>query len=143
MRRGRRTLLSVTASRTPPLEIGVHHLAVCVADLPRAEAFYCGVLGLPVRDRWTDESGVPRSFWVDLGAGFLAVELASEDQRRGGDGGPGWHCVALRIAPADREAWREHLSRCGHPVERESAYTLYVRDPDGALLALSHHPHPA
>jgi glyoxylase I family protein len=26
-------------------------------------------------------------------------------------------------------------------VERESPYSLYLRDPDGALVALSHHPH--
>jgi hypothetical protein len=48
--------------------------------------------------------------------------------------------VALAVARAEREAWRARLAAAGHPVERESAYTLYVRDPDGALVALSHWP---
>jgi hypothetical protein len=48
--------------------------------------------------------------------------------------------VALAIARSEREAWRLRLAAAGHPVERESPYTLYVRDPDGALVALSHWP---
>lgn len=125
----------------PVLRDGVHHLAVCVIDLERAEAFYCGVLGLKVRERCIDDAGAPRSLWLDLGEGFLAVEkVAGADARS--DRAPGWHCVALPIAVEEREAWRVHLEAAGHRVERESAYTLYVRDPEGALVALSHHPEP-
>jgi catechol 2,3-dioxygenase-like lactoylglutathione lyase family enzyme len=122
----------------------VHHLAVLVADLAPAEAFYAGVLGLPVRERWTDDAGRPRSLWLSLGGGaFLAVELAGElAGPRRGDGAPGWHCVALAIAAEEREPWRARLSAAGHPVERETTFTLYARDPDGNLVALSHHPVP-
>ncbi len=120
---------------------GAHHLAVCVTDLDRAEAFYSGVLGLPVTRRWEDGAGRPRSIWLELGGGaFLAVERAEAHGPRRDDRAPGWHCVALSIERGLREAWREHLARAGHPVERESAYTLYLRDPEGAWVALSHYP---
>lgn len=117
----------------------VHHLAVLVRDLEAAEAFYGGVLGLPVERRWTEDDGSPRSVWFGLGGGaFLAVEKAGPDAPSAG--APGWHCVALAIPAAEREPWRARLAAAGHPVERETAYTLYTRDPDGALIALSHWP---
>ena len=123
---------------------GVHHLAVVSADLERSEAFYTGVLGLPVLRRWPDERGEPRSVWLDLGRGtFLAVERAERDAPRRGDDTPGWHCVALAITVEERDAWRTRLLEAGFPVERETAYTLYVRDPDGQLVGLSHWPEPA
>ena len=110
-------------------------------DLARAEAFYSGVLGLAVIRRWDDEAGSLRSIWCALGGEvFLAIERVAGAGAARGDDAPGWHCVALRIARADRERWRERLALAGYPVERESAFTLYVRDPDGALVALSHHP---
>jgi catechol 2,3-dioxygenase-like lactoylglutathione lyase family enzyme len=115
--------------------VQVHHLAVVVADLARAEAFYVGVLGLPVVKRWEE-----RSIWVDLEGAFLAIELAASSGPKRIDTAPGFHCLALRIPQKDREIWRSRLAAAGHPVERESAFTLYVRDPDGNLVGLSHHP---
>ncbi len=117
----------------------VHHVAVVVADLARAEAFYAGTLDLPVVRRWSDAQGAPRSVWLDLDGAFLAVERAGAAGRRG-DADPGWHCVALAIAAAEREAWRARLAAAGVAVERESPFTLYVRDPDGNLVGLSHWP---
>jgi glyoxylase I family protein len=126
---------------------GVHHLAVVVRDLARAEAFYGGVLGLPVERRHDDAAGRPRAVWLALAPGANASFLALERSDAAGagaapraDAAPGWHCVALAIARGEREAWRARLAAAGHPVERESSYTLYVRDPDGALVALSHWP---
>jgi glyoxylase I family protein len=123
----------------------VHHLAVVVAELARAEAFYAGVLGLPVQRRHDDAAGQPRAVWLDLDAhSFLALERAgAPDAAARADEAPGWHCVALRIARGEREAWRVRLAAAGHPVERETSFTLYARDPDGALVALSHWPEPA
>ncbi len=128
----------------PPVDAGrlsLHHLAITVVDLARAERFYAGVLGLPVERRWADAAGAPRSIWLGLGAGaFLAVE------RFGGDAGarvvdrPGWHCVALGIDASARASWRGRLAEAGFPVERESDFTLYVRDPEQNLVALSHYP---
>ena len=119
----------------------VHHLAVLVADLDAAERFYAGVLGLPVLRRWDDDAGRPRSIWVGLdGDAFLALERAARPDPRRADDAPGWHCVALAITAPERELWRTKLAAAGHPVERETAYTLYTRDPEGNLVALSHYP---
>ena len=126
--------------RTP----AVHHLAVKVRDLVRAEAFYGGVLGLAVQARHDDAHGRPRALWMTLdGGAFLAVERAAEGAPGRADDAHGWHCVALGIAPSERESWRARLTERGHPVVHETDFTLYVRDPEGALVALSHHPHRA
>lgn len=104
----------------------VHHIAVVVTDLARAEAFYCDLLGLAVLRRWHDENG-HRSTWIAIGDAFLALERGVEPARA--------HCIALAISRDEREHWRERLT-----IERESAYSLYFRDPDGNLIALSHYP---
>ncbi|MFO0685466.1 MAG: VOC family protein [Sandaracinus sp.] len=134
------------SSRPPPgaVEVApptaVHHLAVKVRDLDRAEAFYVGVLGLTITRRHVDERGRPRSFWVAIGTGFLAIERAERAEPVRADDTPGWHCIALAIPIEAREAWRARLAEKGFPVLHETAYTLYVRDPEGAVVALSHHP---
>ena len=137
--------------------LAVHHLAIVTEHLDRLERFYAGVLGLPVLRRWDDDAGRPRSVWLELGGGaFLAIERAPEQTRETGQPGagahaarspggapaPGWHCVALGIARDERERWRARLGEAGHPVERETSFTIYARDPDDNLVALSHHPDP-
>ncbi|MBI4510871.1 MAG: VOC family protein [Deltaproteobacteria bacterium] len=125
------------------MALAVHHLAVVVSDLQRAERFYVGVLGLTVIRRWHDELGNERSTWLGLaGDAFLAVERGPSQGPKRPDDAPGWHCVALGIDACERAAWRDRLCAAGFPVERESPYTLYTRDPDGNLVALSHYPAP-
>ena len=120
----------------------MHHLAVQVRDLGVAESFYCGVLGLPIQVRHADDAGRPRSIWLDLeGGAFLALERCTRERDATRDAEVGWHCVALGIDPTERELWRTRLESAGIAVERESAFTLYFRDPDGTLVGLSHHPH--
>lgn len=124
----------------PPVR-GVSHLAVVTTDLDRAEGFYAGVLGLSVARRLDDDAGRPRAVWLDLGAhAFLALERAGARGPRRDDAAPGLHCLALDIDPGERSAWVRHLEAAGIAVEHETDYTVYVRDPDGALVALSHYP---
>jgi hypothetical protein len=121
--------------------LSLHHLAITVVDLARAERFYAGVLGLPVERRWADAAGAPRSIWLGLGAGaFLAVERYVGDEAARAIDPPGWHCVALAIDPGSRASWRGRVAEAGFPVERESDFTLYLRDPEQNLVALSHYP---
>lgn len=127
-------------------KLAIHHIAVVTHDLERSVRFYEGVLGLPLIRRLSNAEGRPRAVWLGLGGGaFLAVELSSRaglDERAKPDAAPGWHCLSLAIERADREALRARLAEAGFPVERETAYTIYTRDPDGALLGLSHYPDP-
>jgi catechol 2,3-dioxygenase-like lactoylglutathione lyase family enzyme len=121
--------------------LAVHHLAVVAVDLERAAKFYVGVLGLRELRRWDDAQGRLRSIWCELGGGaFLAIERAETEGPRRDDLAPGFHCVALGIRPDERDTWRERFTRAGVAVFRESAYTLYVRDPEGNIVGLSHFP---
>ncbi len=122
---------------------GFHHLAIQVHDLSAAESFYAGLLDLPVIRRWSDDAGAPRSLWVGLGGGgFLALERCSQPATpRGWElAEPGLFVLALQIPPESRQAWEVKLARAGHPTERETRFSFYVRDPDGNRIALSHHP---
>jgi len=117
------------------------HLAIKVSSLDRSEAFYGGVLGLSVIKRWQDEGGAPRSVWLAMdGEAFLAVELAHAPSPKRVDEAPGFHCLALAIAANERESWRAKVLSAGLSVERETPFSLYTRDPDGFLVALSHYP---
>jgi catechol 2,3-dioxygenase-like lactoylglutathione lyase family enzyme len=123
---------------------GVHHVAVQCLDLARCETFYRDVLGLAVLRRWQDETGAERSVWLSLGEGqaFLALERANEAGPAAPfhDGRAGLHLVALRIAPADRERWEARLAAAGVAVFHRTRWTLYLRDPEGNRVGLSHHP---
>ena len=127
---------------------GVHHLAILVRDLAAAEAFYGGLLGLPVLRRWPADpavaGGPERSIWLDAGGGaFLALERAPEGApaAAAAPADAGLHLFALSIAPAERGAWERRFAAAGVAVYRRTDYTVYVRDPEGNRVGLSHWPH--
>jgi len=128
---------------------GFHHLAIQVRDLPGVERFYGETLGLAVLRRWPASEGAgERSVWLDTGdGGFLAIERVAGGATSAGDAAratrPGLHLVALAIERAARGAWEARLARAGVPVEARTAFTLYVRDPEGNRVGLSHWPDPA
>ncbi len=124
---------------------GFHHLALQVHDLGRAEAFYAGVLGLPVIARHQRPDGSPRAVWLDCGGAFLALErcAAAPEERPFVDARPGWHLLALAIPAEERQRWEEHLAAHGHPKVAETRFTFYVHDPEGNRVGLSHYPVPA
>ena len=130
---------------------GVHHLAIQVRDLAAAERFYCETLGLRVVRRWPAADGAgERSIWVDTGDGaFLALEVTTAAPRTPGGGPPappypaGLHLVALRIDAGDRDAWKDRFAQAGVAVHHQTAFTIYVRDPEGNRIGLSHYPVPA
>jgi catechol 2,3-dioxygenase-like lactoylglutathione lyase family enzyme len=120
-----------------------HHLALQCSDLEACERFYREVLGLEVLRRWPRDEGGDRSVWLGLGEGFLALERASApaEDTPWRDGRAGLHLVALRIAPSERAAWESRLAARGAPVVHRTRWTIYVRDPEGNRVGLSHHPH--
>lgn len=129
---------------------GIHHLAVKLHDLERAIPFYRDVLGFPEQQRHHREDGSLRSVWLDVGQGaFLALEevepgsgaATAASRAEEGDGErPGWHLMAFRIRPQDREQVAAHLAAHGVEIIRRTRWTLYVRDPEGNRVGLSHHP---
>jgi glyoxylase I family protein len=126
---------------------GVHHVAIQVRDLAAMAAFYESVLGLPVLRRWPAADGVgDRSIWIDLGGGaFLALEAlpgggAPAPSASWQSPSPGFHLVALTIPRAARAAWEARLTAAGVAIAHRTAYTLYVRDPEGNRVGLSHWP---
>jgi len=125
---------------------GLHHVAIQCADLESCERFYRDVLDLPVLRRWPRPGGGDRSVWLSVGEGFLALERAEGAGRPAAgaapwrDGTPGPRVVALGIAPAERPAWEARLAARGVPVAHRTRFTLYLRDPEGNRIGLSHWP---
>ncbi len=122
---------------------GFHHLAIQVRDLERTATFYREVLGFPEQVRHRRPDGSLRSIWLALpDGGFLALEQVS-----GHPPGtpfshevPGLHVLAFRIARDDRAAVLGDLTARGIPVVHQSRWTVYVQDPEGNRIGLSHHP---
>ncbi len=132
---------------------GVHHVAIAVRDLEAVEPFYIRVLGLPVLRRWpmtgeaTGDEKRDRAVWLDLGAGaFLALERAADAgvARAGApaDRAQGYLMIALRISRAARADWEARLAGAGVAVVHRTDHTLYVADPEGNRVGLSHWPDP-
>lgn len=124
-----------------------HHLAVQVRDLPLCERFYGEVLGLRVLRRWpaTDGARDDRSVWMTNDEGeapsFVALERVADGPAIAEDATrPGLHLIALRIERATRATWEQRLAAAGAPVESRTVFTLYVRDPEGNRVGLSHWP---
>jgi catechol 2,3-dioxygenase-like lactoylglutathione lyase family enzyme len=122
-----------------------HHLAIQCADLERSERFYRDLLGLPVLRRWPGPDGRDRSIWLSAGDAFLALERAGEPPVEAAWRSPraGLHLLALRIAPGERAGWEAKLAAAGVEVVERTGWTLYLRDPEGNRIGLSHHPEEA
>ncbi|MBL8642718.1 MAG: VOC family protein [Rhodospirillaceae bacterium] len=123
----------------------IDHVVLRVRDLPRALAFYCGVLGCTV-ERELKERGL-----VQLRAGSAMIDLVTVDSDLGrqGGAGPGMEgrnldhfCV--RVEPFDASAiltiLRNHGYSPGEPARRYGAEgygpSIYVQDPDGNTVEL-------
>jgi catechol 2,3-dioxygenase-like lactoylglutathione lyase family enzyme len=114
---------------------GVSELVLEVTDLTAAEAFYAGVLGLPVVERWPAREAI----WVMAGERTRIGLWKPQVGLAGGRGGVHVH-FAMHIAEADYEAAVSLLRERGASVE-EIAFdgagrAAYVNDPDGNVVEL-------
>lgn len=127
--------------------LGLAEAAVYVSDLARARQFYEEVLGLPVTLAFAD------SVFVQTGpqATLILFDLAALQARTSpipAHGAAGQGHVALAVAGAELDAWRERLRANGIAIEHEQdwpagTHSIYFRDPDGNSLELiedSHYP---
>jgi catechol 2,3-dioxygenase-like lactoylglutathione lyase family enzyme len=110
----------------------VHHIALRVADVEQALAFYTGVLGLREKRRFAEVDGGLRSAWLQAGALVLMLE---RDLRGGGPEAGSGHVLAFAVS--DLSAWQERLAIAGLHIDDRTDHTLFVRDPDGHRVALS------
>jgi catechol 2,3-dioxygenase-like lactoylglutathione lyase family enzyme len=113
---------------------------IFAADLGAAEAFYAGVLGLPVIGR---ESG--RHVFFRVGEANVLLVFNADATLAGGmppshgTRGPGH--FAFGVPAASLDAWRDHLTASGVAVEKEVTWPLggrsiYFRDPAGNSVEL-------
>ncbi|MGO8998465.1 MAG: VOC family protein [Polyangiaceae bacterium] len=109
----------------------VHHLAFRTRDLTRLERFYTDALGLSIARRDGE-----RSVWLRAAGTILMLEQADEGEPEVTSGTK--ELVAFGIEAPDVARWRRVLEANGIPIEAETAYTLYFRDPDGRRIGLSH-----
>ena len=120
--------------------LGLDHVVLRVADMPRALAFYCDVLGC------REERRVASIGLVQLRAGRSLIDLvdasASPPPREAGARDLDHFC--LRLEPFDEPALRAHLARhgveAGETVTRYGAEgdgpSIYLHDPDGNRVEL-------
>lgn len=114
---------------------GVHHLAFRTRRLEALTGFYRDVFGLPVV-----RSG-PDRVWLDLGGGaVLMLEAALPDEPEVPAGS--MEFVALRTDADGVEFLALRCTTRGVAVEHRSAWTVYVRDPDGRRVGASCYPFP-
>jgi glyoxylase I family protein len=123
--------------------LGVHHVALRVTDLARAGAFYRDVLGLTELARHRSADGTDRSIWLALpGGAFLALERATSDSLAPPTAAPrvGYCVLALRIWREQRSQIEHELRRRGAAIVHQTSWTIYIEDPEGNRIGLSHHP---
>jgi len=127
------------------------HIVLRVANLDRARAFYCDVLGCAF-EKWQEKFGL-----LQLRAGASLIDLVALDGPLGRMGGAAAgregrnvDHFCLGVDPFDEAVMRTHLAahgiECGEAVQRYGAEgvgpSLYVTDPDGNVVELKGPPAP-
>jgi 4-oxalocrotonate tautomerase len=118
----------IPAAERPPAVWKLDHLLLEVADLERAEAFYCGVLGFSVRKREEHRDGRP----------LVVTEQGLGLTTGGGRQGTTEH-LAFRTRNVAKLAERlqgEDVEIVDGPMATAYGVSLYVRDPDGNKIEL-------
>jgi catechol 2,3-dioxygenase-like lactoylglutathione lyase family enzyme len=109
--------------------LGVHHVALTVADVDAAVAFYTGALGLTVRQDRPD-FGIPGA-WLDAGGQQLHLFAGSQPEAAG---------QHFAIAVEDLDSYlvdvRSAGVEVGEPVSGRAGRQTFVSDPSGNVIEL-------
>ena len=120
---------------SPPIDPRVHigHVHLKVADLERSLAFYCGVLGFELMQRWGGQAA-----FISAGGYHHHIGLNTWESRGGSPPPPGstglYHVAILypdraTLADALRRLVEANISLDG-AADHGVSEALYLRDPD-------------
>ncbi|MGH6943890.1 MAG: VOC family protein [Geminicoccaceae bacterium] len=119
-----------------PIDPGVRigHVHLKVADLEGALAFYCGVLGFEVTQRYGGQAA-----FISAGGYHHHIGLNTWESRGGSQPAPGttglYHLAVLYPTRAALADALRRLTAAGVPLDGASDHgvseALYLRDPDG------------
>jgi glyoxylase I family protein len=117
----------------------LHHVALGTRDVDALASFYCGLLSTNELRRQFDEAGGLRSVWLDLSGTLLMIERSEQAAWHAPVSGVGQgpFLLAFRADAAGRRGFEARAEALGALVESRSAYTSYLRDPDGNRIAVS------
>lgn len=108
----------------------LHHLALRTRDVAGLAEFYSHLLGLDVV-----RESLPRSTWLGLGDDAVLMIEAREDGEPAPSPGT-MELFALRVDAGERAAVRQRAIEAGC-FDGETAFTVYLRDPEGRRVAVS------
>jgi catechol 2,3-dioxygenase-like lactoylglutathione lyase family enzyme len=116
----------------------IDHVVIRAADIDRALAFYCGVLGC-VEVRRVASIGL-----VQLQAGAAMIDLIDASGDPPANGAANMDHFALRLEAFDEAGIRAHLAAHGiaaGPLQQRFGAqgrgpSLYIEDPDGNVVEL-------
>jgi len=125
------------AMSRPPAHLGLHHIALFVADLAISRHFWVDLLGFQVE--WEPDA---ENLYLSSGSDNLALH-------RGPAATGAQHLDHVGIFcrnPTEVDAW--HAWLVAHDVRivaaprlhRDGAYSLYCLDPDAVRVQIIHHP---
>lgn len=109
----------------------VHHIALRCEDIERTARFYTSVLELRERERKFYPDGALRSIWLD--AGGVVVMCETREAAEPAVPASSMELVAFSVGEGELDRLRAKMA----PIEAETKYTLYARDPDGRRVAVS------
>ncbi len=125
-----------TQTRPAPIDAGtrIGHVHLKVADLERALAFYCGVLGFELQQRFGRQAA-----FLSAGGYHHHIGLNTWESRGGQPPGPGttglYHLAILYPSRAALADALRRLVKAGVPLDGAADHgvseALYLRDPDG------------
>jgi len=114
------------------------HVVLKVRDQQRAEAFYNGLLGMPIAGRHPSRA---MTFFTLGSHHDFAIAAFGDDAPDAPTNSPGLFHVAFKLGTRidELEEAKSYLEAAGLEVQsydHEAAKSLYLRDPDGNMIEL-------
>ncbi len=120
-------------------QLSLRHLALRVSDLPRARAFYEGLLGM--KTVWAPDS---HNIYLSFGTDNLA--LHQTDGEAPDDNGRMDHFGFVVTHKTDVDQMAAKMQQAGVPIlkgvreHRDGSYSFYMADPDGNVIQILYEP---